>query len=1156
MTLYGVGSNAHGQLGNGTIEDTATPTKVNLPNSVEHPIQCIAGGGNHSLLIDANGKLYASGLNSRGQLGSNQSSTTFEFIETPVLFRSVACGWEHSAAIDVDRCVWVTGDNCFGQLGLDSGIVNVTKWTKLPNLSQAIEISCGVRSTAVLTADGLYVCGSNQHQALGLPDKIDITVKQPGTRRDRGTSSIVSIPTLSPWEGCRHVSMSQYHGAVIAKERTIHSFGRNNHNQLSQPNKERCKFDSLSTGWSHTLALSTEGIIYSYGRNDHGQLGRAADAESVALPEKASEISTGSEHSLALLQDGRVASWGWNEHGQCGVGNNKDVHQPEELVEGSLLTLVTLPDSWSVKNLLIKETLAVTSIEVAFSVQRPCRQITYSLELASESTNRAQNAAAPLTNRKSQEGQLMADKRFHPYAIPGSTSRNARPSIAEPPMTPFTGLTGHGVYGSTNTLPSSTLRRPVLNGTPSLRDTSKTLESIESIFANFKTPSSMPPDSSPGRRSIASTDSNMDIYADPDVLELKKQLKDARREARETQRKLERQIADMELVNSRQSAKLVEATQRVESLESDRKFLMQRETAASTELEEIRNQSTSTRSAFERTTSELRRENAEMKEQLSLKTSENDASIADLTFANQQLEETSARTQRRLSELEQEYQTIVTARQQERAQLLHLQSQLMRTKTLLASQSNSEDDDSALVLQKQLHDQIIHIQNLESSNKQLQAENTYLKSHYENTEKLHEKTRALESQLAMMSDLRKRCAELDTELSKLKGEKLRWSSFLDKEDNTGMDSPFALSKELAKNRLDLIISKDRIGKHDAEIRAKDEYIAQLEVQAQESDAKLRVLEEKYNAELKTSKRTERSRAFAQKEVDFFRDQLKSYDLEEQNLTANFDTVKSERIKSLETLVEEYRQQIRLLESEHTDGDSNMTDATVGNAVMQKHTAELTEELRTAQKALETLQTENALLVKQLTASDEQLRLLENALGRGEYNTATTSVLQLRNNPESDEFAIRQATLNALQAENKSLRERLVNRSDAGLPIESFKTVEQDCQRLQKELVGRDTKLQRLRMAYQAKATEYREAVFKYLGYKVDLEESGIRFVPMHAEGEPSVVISSDGTGIQVVKGDRARAQHIDSLVVAWVKQKSSIPGFFASWALDLIERRR
>ena len=74
--------------------------------------------------------------------------------------------------------------------------------------------------------------------------------------------------------------------------------------------------------------------------------------------------------------------------------------------------------------------------------------------------------------------------------------------------------------------------------------------------------------------------------------------------------------------------------------------------------------------------------------------------------------------------------------------------------------------------------------------------------------------------------------------------------------------------------------------------------------------KFRTLEVETRDAFNTTKRIERAKAISDKEIQFLRDQLKSYDLEETTMMrGNFDMQKKERIEQLELLIDEYKTQI-------------------------------------------------------------------------------------------------------------------------------------------------------------------------------------------------------------------------------------------------------
>lgn len=125
--LYAFGSNRFGQLGNaaasGTPNPTPTPTQVSLPGA-SGPVVQIAAGGFHSLALTATGQLYAFGRNDFGQLGGEGGETTPN--PTPALVGmpagvapivQLAAGASDSLMVTADGRLYAFGANAFGQLG-------------------------------------------------------------------------------------------------------------------------------------------------------------------------------------------------------------------------------------------------------------------------------------------------------------------------------------------------------------------------------------------------------------------------------------------------------------------------------------------------------------------------------------------------------------------------------------------------------------------------------------------------------------------------------------------------------------------------------------------------------------------------------------------------------------------------------------------------------------------------------------------------------------------------------------------------------------------------------------------------------------------------------------------------------------------------------
>jgi len=115
---YAWGDNIVGELGNGSTVDSSVAVQVaGLSNAV-----AIAAGSYHSLALDADGQVWAWGGYFYGALGDGTGN-----VNSPIPVRAVfppgvrlvaiSAGGDHSLALDADGQVWAWGLNFHGQLG-------------------------------------------------------------------------------------------------------------------------------------------------------------------------------------------------------------------------------------------------------------------------------------------------------------------------------------------------------------------------------------------------------------------------------------------------------------------------------------------------------------------------------------------------------------------------------------------------------------------------------------------------------------------------------------------------------------------------------------------------------------------------------------------------------------------------------------------------------------------------------------------------------------------------------------------------------------------------------------------------------------------------------------------------------------------------------
>ena len=189
--LWTWGSNAQGQLGDGTNNDTLSPKRIGTATNWIS----ISAGANHSLAINSSGQLYAWGYNGVGQLGmSTGNMTSPTRIGTATDWESISCGVNNTMAINSSGELYVWGDNSYGQLGTGN-TTNLSTPTRIGTSINWKFISTGVvHSMAITTSGELYTWGVNSDGELG-----DGTLTNTNSPNRVGTATNWVLPGSNSW---------------------------------------------------------------------------------------------------------------------------------------------------------------------------------------------------------------------------------------------------------------------------------------------------------------------------------------------------------------------------------------------------------------------------------------------------------------------------------------------------------------------------------------------------------------------------------------------------------------------------------------------------------------------------------------------------------------------------------------------------------------------------------------------------------------------------------------------------------------------------------------------------------------------------------------------------------------------------------------------
>lgn len=338
---YAWGSNAAGQLGNGTVIDTTNPAAVTAPAGVT--FTAMAAGGLHSIALGSDGKIYGWGANTFGQLGNGTTADSLTPVAASVSlpagqhFTAVAAGGDHSLARTDAGTVYAWGSNMFGQLGngATGGFNSTPALVGLPSGVTAVAAG-GFHSLALASNGAVYAWGANTFGQLG----------------DGATTTSTPTPVQVPSLQASQIAAGGTHSLAVTTSGSIYGWGNNGSGQLGDGTTTNrplpvavtppsgVTFSSVAAGDTHSEALTTAGSVYSWGDNSLGQLG-AGNTNTCALDQTAlcsaipvkvflppaqtfKAIAAGRGQGYALTSGGAGWAWGSDYYGQLDNGTSSD----------------------------------------------------------------------------------------------------------------------------------------------------------------------------------------------------------------------------------------------------------------------------------------------------------------------------------------------------------------------------------------------------------------------------------------------------------------------------------------------------------------------------------------------------------------------------------------------------------------------------------------------------------------------------------------------------------------------------------------------------------------------------------------------------------------------------------------------------------------
>jgi|GEM_PF-1558839 len=318
---YCWGYNGVGSVGDGTT--ISRPTPVAVAGGLTFASLAAGGLFYHACGLTTGGPAYCWGSNANGQLGdgSTTNSATPVAVSGGLTFASLTGGYQHTCGLTSGGAAYCWGDNVNGQLGDGSTTRRTTPVPVSGELTFARLTAGGGSHVCGLTTSGAAYCwGNNSSGELG-----------DGSTTSRTTPVAVSggLTFVSMTAGYFHTCALTSGGAVYCwGNNGSGQLGDGTLTGRTAPVAVAggMTFASLAVGGYHTCSLTSGGAAYCWGFNLFHQMGDGS-AINRATPVAVSgdlaftSLTAGGWHTCGPAAGGAVYCWGYNANGELGDGS-------------------------------------------------------------------------------------------------------------------------------------------------------------------------------------------------------------------------------------------------------------------------------------------------------------------------------------------------------------------------------------------------------------------------------------------------------------------------------------------------------------------------------------------------------------------------------------------------------------------------------------------------------------------------------------------------------------------------------------------------------------------------------------------------------------------------------------------------------------------
>ncbi|KAJ7590642.1 MAD-domain-containing protein [Mycena floridula] len=641
---------------------------------------------------------------------------------------------------------------------------------------------------------------------------------------------------------------------------------------------------------------------------------------------------------------------------------------------------------------------------------------------------------------------------------------------------------------------------------------------------------------------------------------------------------LERQLTTATAAKLDLQTKLREKDIQIERLESDRRWLSERETEEKEEKEreramynEEKKKTDAELKSLRSSLSSLREEHADLQDQ--------HAALSRSTTQTLASQKTQINMLTRKAELAEDELAQTKALAEERLTSLHeLQERLDDLET---AQDNfmrkGADEENMAVVRDELHRQANYLRTLESTNNKLSAELVLLRERHVSLEVLREEKRGLETKLRGMEEMRERLVKLQAQVDAGRQEREDWAN-KSMENTSTSSTPISVTQNLSELRLTHARLLEEHGATVALLRTREAELGDAERRITELQATVQTLEDQAKVLKGVSTRKEHQTDLAERESKFGEALIASFLVEAAAQDgARIDEMLKQRIADLETLLAEHKAMNTKLIKDLDQKEFAALDARSSTALVEQE-RKANEALQTVLEEHKTTLAEHKIALEKVEELEQTLFELSGEIAGGRHVPPGVRILSMKDNPEQQWFDLRQAAMDRLREENTALLVRLKELEDNGassslqrnassspndeqlVPRASWELVNEEKLELEDALKQKEKRLLRLQQIFQSKSAEFREAIAAILGVKLAFYPNGQVRVTSMFDLQASFVFQPDkpgeGTTMQLIAQGEGGPQDLPQMMQYWIGKEQCLPGFLASVTLECYEKSK